>query len=272
MVAIAERFREKAALPFKDRIPREKQRRFDTGKKAVAHHELKHAIAGMGEGLKIEELSVNPAGEYLGVTVFSGHYSMEGFQVAAMASSVDTHLSKARGTGSDLGKAYSLEKVYGISASEAKRKAEKHLRSWSDAELDLVAEYIAILGEVKGSQLPLLRIRAQMEIAMLQDLGKTYIPRIEHSEERLTENISTSGRQTRIEYFKNNTIRLIHLVNGEAQKSWMFCRKCQETNVHKPSCENFSAKDNASFPKVQSSRVIFEAPHHIVDFDGISWN
>lgn len=268
MVVVVERYREKTALPFDDRIPRERRGRFDRGKKAVAFHELKHAIAGMGEGLKIEEISVNPTGEYLGVTVFSGHYSVESFQVAAMASSIDTHLSKARGTGSDLGKAYSLEKVYGISASEAKRKAEKHLRSWSDAELDLVAEYIAILGEVKGSQLPLLRIRARMELGFMEESGKTYIPEEIKDEKQNTD----FRRQTRIEYLDNNTIRIIHLINDEPLRSWTLCKECGETNAHKQSCKNFSKEDNTSFPKVES-RVIFEASTiHVVDLDSTSWN
>lgn len=244
-------------MPLKQ-VPEPKNRlHLDSELLNTAGHELNHAIAAMELGLPLISISVIPDRNSLGRTVFSGLLSSDTMKVIASAGAVSTHDGCAHGYGSDMFKVDMLNHFYGgITRESAVSQASAIVSKYSVEVRKKAAEIIAYLGEISGSMIPLVFLRAQMEVNL--EKGITDGQFISKTNPTQTSELKPKD-YTVIDYLPNNSYRVTYVVDGRRKKEELICAICQGTNDHKASCPKHDKEK-----RIPQEGTIIEFSHPLV--------
>lgn len=219
-------------------------------------HELNHAIVALESGVPVISVSVIPDGNSLGRTAFSGLLSPDIIKIIAAAGSVATHDGCAHGYGSDLSKVDMLGHFYGgITRESATSYASAIISKYSTEVRRKAAEIIAYLGEVSGSMLPTVLLRAQMEVNLEKGiLGDLFVPDTQEYGREPTK--PKPKDYTVIDYLKNGDYKITYFVGERPEKEELVCGICKEINDHLKSCpkhdkERTIPQEGTIFPRIR---------------------
>ena len=243
-------------MPLADSIPL--NRYPDPEKKNTAAHELQHAIVGLKKGNDLVAMSVNPEGNRLGWTLFSGAVD----PATAAAGSVDTVFGPASGFGGDLAAVMYL----GSSIPSAQSEAQTIISGFDRDFLAIASEIIALKGFLTAQDFEEVLRRAEFELAWrnsgfdlkealsLQgiDLAQDYKEE-QPVKDRLV--IPDTGIFTLIETYEDKIVTTI-ITGGEYGIPKVVCPRCGvEGGGHLPNCEAVKSKANIPIPVFDSSTV-----------------
>lgn len=216
-------------------------------------HELNHAIVALESGVPVISISVISDGNSLGRTAFSGLLSPDTMKIIAAAGSVTTHDGCAYGYGSDLSKVDMLGHFYGgITRESATSYASAIISKYSTKVRRKAAEIIAYLGEISGSMLPTVLLRAQMEVNLEKGIidGQFIIPKTNTIE------ANKPKHYTVIDYLRNGDYKITYFVGERQEKEELICAICKGINDHLKSCpkhdkERTIPQESTIFPRLR---------------------
>mgnify|MGYP001595361064 FL=1 len=202
----------------------------------TAGHELNHAIAAMESGVPVISISVIPDGNSLGRTAFSGLLSPDTMKIIAAAGSVATHDGCAHGYGSDLLKAHILNHFYGgMPLESAASQAAAIISKYSIEVRKKAAEIIAYLGEISGSMIPMVFLRAQIEVNLENGIiDGQFIPKANPAE------TNKPKGYTVIDYLRNGDYKITYFIGENKEKEELACTICKGINDHLKSCPKYN--------------------------------
>lgn len=219
-------------------------------------HELNHAIVALESGVSVISISVIPDGNSLGRTAFSGLLSPDTMKIIAAAGSVATHDGCSYGDGSDLFKVDMLGHFYGgITRESATSYALAIISKYSTEVRRNAAEIIAYLGEISGSMLPTVLLRAQMEVNLEKGiLGDLFVP---DTKDYARQPIKPKPKDyIVIDYLRNGDYKITYFVGERPEKDELVCGICKEINDHLKSCPNHDKErtipqEGTIFPRIR---------------------
>lgn len=232
-------------MPMADSIPLDRYP--DSGKKTTAAHELQHAIVGQLKGNSVVALSVNPEGDRLGLTLFSGEVD----SATAAAGSIDTVFGPAEGFGGDLATIMLLDlkqgKDPGSSIFSAQNEAQSIISGFDSDFLAIASEIIALKGFLTAQDFEEVLRRAEFELAWrnsgfdlkevleLQGINFATDYKDDRSDQgRLV--IPDSGTYTLIETFEDKIVTTV-ITDGKYGIPKVVCPRCGvEGGGHLPNC------------------------------------
>lgn len=139
----------------------------------------------------------------------------------------------------------------GITRESATSYALAIISTYSTEVRRRAAEIIAYLGEISGSMLPTVLLRAQMEV----NLEKGIIDGQFISKANPAETNKPKG-YTVIDYLANGDYRITFVVGERQEKEELVCGICKEINDHLKSCpkhgkERLILQEGTIFPRIR---------------------
>ena len=231
-------------------VPEAGKRLVSPERKGIAGHELNHALVAIGNGVSVINISLAPMGDSLARTMLGGWVSIGAISDIAAAGGVGTHDGCARGYGSDKFRVdYSHVFEGGPSWESAKGRAAGILSIYSDKVREKAAEIIAYMGEVSGSLIRLIMLRAQMEVDLEKGMAiepEAYIL------------IPTPQKEfkdyTIIDTLPGNMLRVTYKVVGEKKKEELLCRICLGVDGHYEKCPHAKLKNDSELKEESSPK------------------
>lgn len=218
-------------------VPLNHERIYTAGEIETAAHELHHAMTALllaGEGV-IDKISVHPDEVSLGRTIFTPFINLETFKLAAAAGALATPFGQAQGYSHDLWQVSKLTDGVWSAVSSAGQV----LSAIPAPVKEKMAEIVAHLKVVKGSQLQEIYERAVLEAALEQnnklDLLKLVLTPTKFDFSKFVET-KPKHDHSRSEYLGNDQYRFVEVKDG-VEKTTVVCGACGgENGAHAPDC------------------------------------
>lgn len=199
----------------------------------VAAHELQHALIGYHFGY-LGDISLEPDGNSLARTVFSGSIPSDKIQIIALGGAIDTPHGQAQGYGMDMYMAKMIEAEHGGDTVEsAHSMATGILNSYPKEILKIAAEIIAFQGETSSWMLPYILERAKQEALMQKD-----DPEIQQYKVPAKESFaaSTNTSEMTIIGTQDTYYKITRIKDDQVTDEMIICKVCGGINAHYPSC------------------------------------
>lgn len=257
--------------------PRVPERNVSPELKAVALHEMGHALIAFSEGVSVDLVSVipNQSKGYKGVTKLS-YVPADAYKLQKIAAGGS--LFSPEGNGSDM---YTIDMLHahgGQSRESVMSSAMSFKNMLSSAEWDKVAEIVAHRLEIKGSEIPEIIAQARYEIQLASVYGTNsessyagdvFQSWINHTQDATEKALADTPRESRIttrlvdEELPNGVRVSYEVTNGAIVDKSVdaMCVNCGGTEAHADTCSTKHINLRSEVDK------IIRLPQNAVIFD-----